>query len=389
MSVNNPLRFAFDFFFTDIMNHCEFLKWTMRLEKNDDILLIAILERLACGPADRKGGKRQLHTPVFYQDFFNNETGQDHQDLTKHPIRVARARRHLMDLRGHSYNIFEVAYLNQENTLNKVYAWSSVIFQVCVVVVLFWWHLSRYVAGEEDFIRPYIDKELDDGQDGTAVVRTTNESFVPVLMVLIISTTFFSKTFHRSRKSVDDFNGTFDVVGQDEGALFQLFNAIVNKLLVGCVLLSNIYFLLLSETPTDAILNSAALGFIIEIDNLLAPDWKEDRVEDELAVNTHDFIMEPEEVGIQVFRTTDEETVVPKWKCFPYSNSDKWYIHVYAQKALIVVHRSKHDDNNDVEGTLAYEKITYTCSGEEAKIDEFFEAICSFNCVESLGDFHD
>jgi hypothetical protein len=39
-------RMAFDFFFTNIPNHLEFLKWTRGLRTDDDILLVAALEAL-------------------------------------------------------------------------------------------------------------------------------------------------------------------------------------------------------------------------------------------------------------------------------------------------------------------------------------------------------
>ena len=52
----------------------------------------------------------------------------------------------------------------------------------------------------------------------------------------------------------------------------------------------NLYYLLLFESINDAVLNSLALHFILELDELVLPSWDDDRIEDELASNTLVYI---------------------------------------------------------------------------------------------------
>ena len=62
-------------------------------------------------------------------------------------------------------------------------------------------------------------------------------------------------------------------------------NTAVNRGLAVLVPAFNLYYLLLSESIDDAVLNSLALLFILELDEVVLPSWDEDRIEDELASN--------------------------------------------------------------------------------------------------------
>ena len=100
-STYGALTFISDFLFTDIMNHVEFLKFIITLGKQDDALLVCLLERYAA-VADTE----TLHNPFYSHP---EEIGVEHVNLPKNPLRIAISYAELLELKGHSFNIFEFA----------------------------------------------------------------------------------------------------------------------------------------------------------------------------------------------------------------------------------------------------------------------------------------
>ena len=76
-------------------------------------------------------------------------------------------------------------------------------------------------------------------------------------------------------------------------SLLLKLNAIANVFLPVILTFFNVFFVALSDNANDAIMNSLALFFIMELDDLVVPtDWDEEKILDELAINTHDYVME-------------------------------------------------------------------------------------------------
>ena len=388
---NNDFRFAFDFFFTDIMNHVEFLKWTMTLGKDDDVLLIAILERLRC--ADQPRTKIE----PFYASIYD----KNHKDLPKNPLHVAVAYSQLKSLRAHRYNIFETAFLDRQRGSMYV-ALLAFAIEIMFFAILLVYNTWKAIQ----------------------IVSTSNDSFIPVFLVMAISTTLFSFMVKRHYVDSQDFN----LVAQKVMSLRQrqsliLMNQWCNQYLAAAILLFNVYFVLVSLTPSDAILNCVALAFIMDIDDTLAPFWDEDRVEDELALNVHGYILEP--FGLADGKDENPITVqrLSKHEGIPYRSSDKCYVLLEGEEACpdndlsgtndqspaesneapndipddaaetfyVTVYRSSQPEEYDTNTigvglTTAYESIRYRIAGNRAT--EFKAAVGQFSCLWNLKDIH-
>merc|ERR1712176_1298695 len=109
-----------------IRNHVEFLKWACTLEKDDDILLVGILERLACPD-------KLVPMNHFYNyGAINGEAKQ----LPKNALNLAKAYSLIQALSGHQYNIFEFAFMDPIAFGKRAYL--SLVIQItffaCLVV---------------------------------------------------------------------------------------------------------------------------------------------------------------------------------------------------------------------------------------------------------------
>ena len=183
-----------------------------------------------------------------------------------------------------------------------------------------------------------------------------------------------------------DFSG----LGYGRSWLLLQLNALINKVLCAAIPVFNVYFMLLSEDPNDAILNSLALIFVIQLDEMVLPEWDGERVSDRIACSTHDYIMEPQAAG---------DLAAAKIGAGEYTHTDKLYVVLVDSS-----HISMHSDTSGIsvddveltqfsvvvykqEGDTAYSKTTSAISG--AKASEFYEAISQFECLTNFEDCHD
>jgi len=158
-------------------------------------------------------------------------------------------------------------------------------------------------------------------------------------------------------------------------------NFTVNIIMSCLVPLFNIYFILLSEDPNDAILNSVALFFLLELDQMVAPDWSDNRIRDELAINSHDYCMiplKPSELQVKKVILYGNRKLDSKNMGDQYKDGDKLYVEIAGGNVVVIYQRVS---------VTSYRTITYEISGSRA--DEFFSTVCGFECLTNFRDLHD
>ena len=289
-STYGALTFISDFLFTDIMNHVEFLKFIITLGKQDDALLVCLLERYAA-VADTE----TLHNPFYSHP---EEIGVEHVNLPKNPLRIAISYAELLELKGHSFNIFEFAFLDA-NQLGETwdekrmesfgYLWTSLF--TCMLQFLVFTSLCYYSIGPDHTAF----------QEKYGQIVQYKEDSVPIVVIAIGTTLLFCKRAYMQFSEARLFNKVFSLLQIRAGAgarsmlTTEMFvakrmclwaNTAANQGLAVVIPFFNLYYLLLSETVDDAILNSLALLFILELDEVVLPGWDTERIDDELASNT-------------------------------------------------------------------------------------------------------
>ena len=376
-------EFFTDFFTTDIMNHCvsllptlcshvllphvlacvagEFLKYIItQLGKHDESLLEAILEQLAQSDRPVKPIK------PFYRG---------HQNLPKNPVNIASAYVALKTLRIHSFNIYEQAFLDGESQKSFYLSLFTISMQWAIFVILLANNLPQY----------------------TSVL----DNFSPSVWILALSTTFFfGKACYDQYTAAAEFKDAFTKIGRDfslrnilsseelreKPYLLMLCSTLGNQVLAVLIPFFNIYFILLAESPNDAVLNSLALFFVLELDEMVVNAWDEGRKLDELAINAHDFIMqEPEDssdalvvtkCGSEDFMSGVRGFCPKSYPVYPRQKADgSW--------SIVVYHRASND------GT-SYDKNEYIIAGAQA--NHLIDSLKEFECFHGgghYGDIHD
>lgn len=353
MPPNQTVQFVRDFFFTDIMNHVEFLKWTCTLEQKDDLLLVAILERLA---------KQDVPlTPIKKPTFYGSMTR--HENLPKNPLHVAKAYSRMQELVEHDWNVYEFAYLDPDSY--RMRAFGSAIIQVA-----FFYCISFYVISEKS-------------------VRITpkEDGFILVVIMLFLSSILFFIEVARQRQNCLNFNRVMHELRDSNNSreIFLFLNRAINDFLGIIIFFFNMYFILISEDPTNAVLNSVALAFIIEIDDVFQPTWSSESIEDALAKLLKSYIVqEPKYVEVHVVKYGPEN---PKLLI----EDINFYVHLskYDEKLntfqVVVYTEDERDEKHNV--TLSYGPNQYEVSGTRSK--ELYNALTNFYCLEAMLDIVD
>lgn len=320
------MEFVRDFFSTNIMNHCEFLKFLMKLDVNDEVLLIPLLEWMSCGKPLRR-------IKPFYPG---------HTDGEKNPLHITMAYTLLKPLKNHEFNIFEASFLDSERMSIKLTAISTLALQWLIFFILIKTSLAK------------LDEVSND----------------PIVWLITVCTTFFfSKKCFQQYESADDFRKAFSVLGQRATIRAHFMNVFGNQVLSVLVPVFNFYFMLLSGDANDAILNGLALYFVLELDEMAMPmNWDEQRLLDELAINAHDFIMEPLAAGVLDVEKEGDLT---------FQNYDKVYVSITGFNVTVYKRTSSTD----------YDHVTYSISGTEA--ENFMRHISNFRCFVAYRDIHD
>tara|TARA_B100000405_G_scaffold217535_1_gene153992 strand:- start:16 stop:1017 length:1002 start_codon:yes stop_codon:yes gene_type:complete len=331
-------RYTFfdDFFKTDIMNHVEVLKEMMKLGGEDDRLLVPVLVNLA----------KQNHIlpklPII--PFYDN-----HQNFQKNIVRMVEVHRLMQNLRGHNFNIYECCFLDIERASLKITSLFSMITQIMIFLVLVNYNFYHIAVRSE-----WTDDSL-------------------VFMITIATTFFFGKLAFQQYKGAMDFNNVFEKVGcgSKQHKIALRVNIFINGFIGFCVTFFNFFFLIVSSDPNEAILNSLALYFIIELDDTLKPDWDEIRVDDEIGINIHDYIMAGnEDVCVEVISGYfDVQSLI--------QSEDKVYIQRQADMINVFWRRD----------SSYYERITFKVSGSCSSA--FLSDIDQFYCMTKYKDIHD
>ena len=352
------MDFVRDFFFTDIMNHVEFLKWTCDLDTKDDVLLVGILERLAFSDY-----------PLFGIDPFYGSI-QPHVKLPKNALHVAKAYARMRELNEHQLNVYEVAYLDPESF--QIRSFFSAFIQVS-----FFYCICTYVLTEPS-------------------VRITpkEDGFELVLCLLFLSSTLFFLEVQRQRKNCIKFNRLMREFSQHSGdnergrGIFLFLNRAINETLGIIIFLFNMYFILTSDDPTNAVLNSVALAFIIEIDDVFRPNWSDEAVGDALSKMLRGYIIqEPEDGEIVVLRDNSNGSK-PNAKPRVLLEGENYYIHLGPfdpdlEMFKVVVFTPKQTDRSK-SVTLSYQSTKYVVRGFRAK--ELHDSFRVFACLDGFRD---
>ena len=263
----------------------EFLKVIGSLSKGDDALLVCVLERYAAH------GKPQQRVQAFYDD----DLGVPHIDYPKNLMRITIGYSELLRLSGHSYNIFEFAFLNANELKDPDGRLEAVGYLVtslftCLLQFLVFSCLCFYNIGPD----------YDAFREKYGQITAYRDDSAFIVVIAFGTTLLFCKRAYMQFSGAREFNEVFTKLQMREGAgahkvvgrrtmlckkACLWVNTAVNCGLAVLVPAFNLYYLLLSDSIDDAVLNSLALLFILELDEVVLPSWDEDRIEDELASN--------------------------------------------------------------------------------------------------------
>lgn len=333
------LQFYNDFFETNIMNHCEFLKTLPELGNEDIHLLKSMV-----GILSEKNDIKKI-TP-FYNCHITNP---------KNMMCILESYNFLKDLKSHNFNIFEYAFLVGNGDLRcefsktnniKLLSFFTLFFQYLIFIILVFFNIPSKI-----------------NYDLMVMIITFGTSF------------FFIKLAHNQYLDSTKFNRCYTLTGDENKQIYLKMNFLSNVILPIIVPFFNIYYILLSEDPNNAILNSLALFFILELDSMILPSWSEKRVSDELAMNIHDYIMiEEDEEGF-------EQPTITKL------SDELDHIHKYDEKTYVEVNKIYHKIMFYVRiDSINYKKIEYEVSGNNC--NKFINLVNKFNCIKNYEDIH-
>lgn len=328
------------------MNHLEFLKWTGTLEKDDDILLVHILERLASNDPP---------TPI--EPFYNSLVA--HQPLPKNALHIAKAYALIQRLKDHDFNVFEFAYL--EPKAYRLRALLAFVIQIGIFSCLVVYNIF------DQFI----------------MVTPNEDGFFLVVIIWIMSATLLFVQITKQRKDASDFNQVMLRLGSHKGGrrFWLRLNFCINEVLGIFVFVFNSYFILISDTPTEAVLNSVALAFIVEIDDIFKPNLDETRKEDALAEILQHYIMEEVQLkDIFVEAPTNRRIFERDMNVYiqlgDYDDTSKRFtVHVFL---------ADQKDGTRRNITTKYTSVEYRVSGALSR--ELHTAFSKFHCLEHFQD---
>ena len=331
------LEFYNDFFGSTIMNHCEFLKTLPELGKDDIELLKSIIGNLS---------ENNLMHEI--KAFYNH-----HENYPKNVLCILESYDCVKKLKVHEFNIFEYAFLagngdfnfefSKENNI-KLLSFFTIFFQYLILIILVFYNIPSQV-----------------NYDLMVIIITLGTSF------------FFIKLAYNQYINSRRFNKCYRLTGDRNKQIYLTMNFLSNVVLPILVPFFNFYYILLSEDPNEAILNSLALFFILELDSMILPNWSEKKVSDELMTNIHDYIMNNNE-------NFKNPTITKLTNEFDH-------IHNYNEKTYVLI----NNENNQIiffvrSDIKNYKKIIYKVSGDNS--ERFIELINDFDCTVDFKDIH-
>ena len=330
-------RYTFfdDFFKTDIMNHVEVLKEMMRLGVDDDRLLVPALINMSRGSIG--------NTTIL--PFYRN-----HRSMPKNTVRMIEVHDLMQDFRGHNFNVFECCCLDPRSLVLR----ATCVLSVLVQSLLF--GIITYYNFDNVFVRTYWNTDILVG------------------CITFATTIFFAKMSYDQYRGASIFNNVFSIVGDQSPIhrLLRFINMFVNGFLGILITFFNFFFLLNSDDPNEAILNSLALYFILGLDDAVAPSWDDRRIDDEIGINIHDYIMGECRDHVKV--TMDSQS----FSEHDLLNSDD---RVYVEREGSCINVFWRRDAS------TYDKLGFKVSGEDA--ETFLNHIDRFYCLIRYRDIHD
>ncbi len=344
----------YDFLSTDIINHVEVLKAMMKLDSEDDRLLVPTLFYLA-------NGRQEL-----LQDKFIPHS----QDCPKNIPRMVEVHKLMQDLRGHNFNIYECAFLDPDNRVLI----ASTIFAFVVQILLF-------------VSLTYYNLNLN---------KSTLTDDILVLIVSVTTTVFFAKEAYGQMNNAYGFNHVFFRVGDTDlkHRILLCVNMAINGGMGMLITIFNLVFLLESADANEAILNSLALFFILELDDTLVPDWDDTKFQDEIGINIHDFIMEGMEendLRVELKSPCDQGEMMRLLE-----SDDKVYIAIPKRETKENIGDSEntwnHSEDDSIklywrQSSTSYKTFEFRVSGKDA--NAFLGCVEAFYCLRHYKDIHD
>lgn len=302
------MQFVRDFLFTDIHNHMEFFEFVQNLEKDDDVLMISLLERLVNRTQPLTSVSPFSPSVASHLKAFSNRCSSSStlstvskdlpsNECIKDPFRIAMGYAALTSLQDHQYNVYEYAYLASvvptKKTVLLKRASAMAIFAFVIQVTFFWSLFYYNVVGMRRLVNPEQEYFI----DVVVIMIGTSAIFAVILLGQFYEATRFNATMTLLREThAAKIQGLERSMHNKYAAfyrpkLYLIFNTFVNKVLGVVIFLFNLYFVLTSPDPTSATYDAVLLTFIIEIDEIFMPNWSDNKVQGMLAELFMDYCL--------------------------------------------------------------------------------------------------
>lgn len=222
-------------------------------------------------------------------------------ECIKNPLRIANGYAALRILHGHQYNVYEYAYLVSSAPLSADVSKRVGFMAIFAFItqLTFFLSLTSYNIVE-------VNVKID----------PTEEYFWEVVFIMIASTTMFGFTIFLQYHNASRFNRSMIFLREEHADKIQrmersqtkrsrstytyartlnrpkfylTMNIFIKKVVGPCIFIFNVYFILTAPDPTNAVWNSVALTFIMEIDEVFKPKWSDSKVEGLLAELLMDY----------------------------------------------------------------------------------------------------
>jgi hypothetical protein len=269
-------------------------------------------------------------------------------------------------LRGHSYNVYECCFLAigvREGADHGQEADELLFMAVCMTV------FSLIAQSLLAIILLYYN-----WSDITNKASWSKEG--GTILVMLVTTAFFPKLVYEHWTNASNFNDVFEnkKVSSRFMSPMLFINLFVNVLLGMFIVTFNIFFLLISEHVNEAILNSLAVFFILEIDDTVSTEVYYKDFDARIAENLLDYI-KGDGGGVDVHVDMVLPSAASEEDCYLHllESDDKVYLEVT-------------DDNDQLLVTVywrrsqfRYVTVQFRITGANGR--DFFRSIKEFDCL--------
>jgi len=308
------------------MNHVDFLKHITNLEKDDHVLAIELLDHFNQTPQERRS----------IDPFYDN-----HRNFDRNEVHICDVYLQLRELKSHQPNIYQTLFLDSEGIKKRLTALICYLIQIFIL-----WALVVH-----------------------AVENDGDISDEPMIYGIIGATSIFfcSLSYAEASSSWDFWKRTATMDASKRKILY--LDLFINIFIAALIPVFNIILLMKSDSLMDTVLNSTALFFVVELDDILAPKWDDVRWMDELAINFHNHIMEPNRYDVEVERL-DTASPIDYRDCYVYGECSQSGITFYC-----------------IGNDFSVRQITYKITGSDAMM--LIRPLKRFYCCRRYWDIHD